>query len=82
LAFKIVRFLIFVDGKLYVIIGCTTVGKTEYAINFALKNNGEVVSCDSLLVYKHMDIGTPKQMPEEMRGIEHHCIDLVEPSEN
>jgi tRNA dimethylallyltransferase len=70
-----------VDGKLYVITGCTAVGKTDYAISFALKNNGEVVSCDSLLVYKHMDIGTAKPTPEEMRGIGHHCIDLVEPSE-
>ncbi|MDR2776502.1 MAG: tRNA (adenosine(37)-N6)-dimethylallyltransferase MiaA [Puniceicoccales bacterium] len=69
------------DGKLYVITGCTAVGKTDYAINFAMKNNAEIVSCDSLLVYKHMDIGTAKPKPADMRGIEHHCMDLVEPSE-
>ncbi|MDR2628423.1 MAG: tRNA (adenosine(37)-N6)-dimethylallyltransferase MiaA [Puniceicoccales bacterium] len=69
------------DGKLYVITGCTAVGKTDYAINFAIENNAEIVSCDSLLVYKHMDIGTAKPKPVDMRGIEHHCINLVEPSE-
>jgi tRNA dimethylallyltransferase len=69
------------DGKLYVITGCTAVGKTDYAINFAIKNNAEIVSCDSLLVYKHMDIGTAKPKPKDRKGIEHHCIDLVEPSE-
>lgn len=73
--------MIFVDDKLYIITGCTAVGKTEYAINFAMKNNAEIISCDSLLVYKHMNIGTAKPTPVEMRGIRHHCIDLVEPSE-
>jgi tRNA dimethylallyltransferase len=66
---------------LYVISGFTAVGKTNYAIDFAEKNNGEIVSCDSLLVYKHMDIGTAKPTELERRGIRHHCIDLVEPSE-
>ncbi|MDR1233385.1 MAG: tRNA (adenosine(37)-N6)-dimethylallyltransferase MiaA [Puniceicoccales bacterium] len=70
------------DGKLYVITGCTAVGKTDYAISFAIENNAEIVSCDSLLVYKHMDIGTAKPKPIDRKGIEHHCMDLVEPSEN
>ncbi|MDR0742307.1 MAG: tRNA (adenosine(37)-N6)-dimethylallyltransferase MiaA [Puniceicoccales bacterium] len=69
------------DGKLYIITGCTAVGKTDYAINFAIENNAEIVSCDSSLVYKHMDIGTAKPKPIDMKGIEHHCMDLVEPSE-
>ncbi|MDR2603214.1 MAG: tRNA (adenosine(37)-N6)-dimethylallyltransferase MiaA [Puniceicoccales bacterium] len=69
------------DGKLYVITGCTAVGKTDYAINFAIENNAEIVSCDSLLVYRHMDIGTAKPKPVDRKGIEHHCVDLVEPSE-
>ncbi|MDR0693152.1 MAG: tRNA (adenosine(37)-N6)-dimethylallyltransferase MiaA [Puniceicoccales bacterium] len=69
------------DGKLYVITGCTAVGKTDYAIDFAIENNAEIVSCDSLLVYKHVDIGTAKPKPADRKGIGHHCMDLVEPSE-
>ncbi|MDR2432235.1 MAG: tRNA (adenosine(37)-N6)-dimethylallyltransferase MiaA [Puniceicoccales bacterium] len=68
------------DGKLYIITGCTAVGKTDYAINFAIENNAEIVSCDSLLVYKHMDIGTAKPKLVDRKGIKHHCMDLVEPS--
>jgi tRNA dimethylallyltransferase len=66
---------------LYLITGCTAVGKTAYAIDFAEKNNCEIVSCDSLLVYKHMDIGTAKPTAEMMARVRHHCIDLVEPCE-
>jgi tRNA dimethylallyltransferase len=67
---------------LWVITGCTAVGKTKYAIDFARANNGEIISCDSLLVYKHMDIGTAKPTTEERELVRHHCVDLVDPSEN
>jgi tRNA dimethylallyltransferase len=80
LAFKIVGFFILMDGKLYVITGCTAIGKTDYARNFAIENNVEIVSCGSLLVYKHMDIGTAKPKLVDRKGIKHHCMDLVEPS--
>ncbi|MDR1413693.1 MAG: tRNA (adenosine(37)-N6)-dimethylallyltransferase MiaA [Puniceicoccales bacterium] len=71
-----------IEKKLWLITGCTAVGKTDYALEFARENNGEIISCDSLLVYRHMNIGTAKPTPEEMKGIRHHCIDLIEPWEN
>jgi tRNA dimethylallyltransferase len=67
--------------ELTIITGCTAVGKTNYAVLFAKKNNSEIISCDSLLVYKHMNIGTAKPTEREMDGVKHHCINLVEPSE-
>ncbi|MDR1413635.1 MAG: tRNA (adenosine(37)-N6)-dimethylallyltransferase MiaA [Puniceicoccales bacterium] len=67
--------------KMWVITGCSAVGKTTYAIDFAKKNNGEVVSCDSILVYRRLNIGAAKPTAEEMAGVRHHCIDLVEPWE-
>jgi tRNA dimethylallyltransferase len=66
---------------MHVITGCTAVGKTDYAMDFAGKNNGEIISCDSLLVYKHVDTGTAKPTEGERRGIKHHCMDLVDPCE-
>lgn len=64
------------------VVGPTASGKTAYAIELAEKNNGEVVSCDSMQIYKYMNIGTAKPTKEEMRGIPHHMIDFVEPWEN
>ena len=64
------------------IAGPTASGKTALAVELAKEFNGEVVSCDSMQIYKRMDIGTAKPTPEEMQGIPHHMIDIVEPAES
>ena len=64
------------------IAGPTASGKTALAATLAKELNGEVVSCDSMQVYKHMDIGTAKPTLEEMQGIPHHMIDVAEPRED
>ncbi|MBE5040099.1 tRNA (adenosine(37)-N6)-dimethylallyltransferase MiaA [Ructibacterium gallinarum] len=64
------------------VVGPTASGKTEYAINLAKKYNGEVVSCDSMQIYRYMDIGTAKPTQEEMQNIPHHMIDFVDPRED
>ena len=64
------------------IAGPTASGKTALAVALAEALDGEVVSCDSMQVYKRMDIGTAKPTPEEMRGIPHHMIDVAEPEED
>lgn len=66
---------------LLVICGPTASGKTSLAVALAKRLNGEVISADSMQVYRHMNIGTAKPSTEEMRGIEHHLIDIQEPSE-
>ncbi|MCS6992302.1 MAG: tRNA (adenosine(37)-N6)-dimethylallyltransferase MiaA [Anaerolineales bacterium] len=66
---------------LIVIVGPTAVGKTHLAIELALRLNGEVVSADSRLFYRGMDIGTAKPSLEERRGVPHHLIDVAEPDE-
>ncbi len=67
--------------KLIVLTGPTAVGKTELSISLAKAVNGEIISADSMQVYRHMDIGSAKIMPEEMDGIRHHLIDVLEPWE-
>ena len=64
------------------IAGPTASGKTALAVELAKKLNGEVVSCDSMQVYKRMDIGTAKPTAEEMQGVPHHMLDVAEPWEN
>ena len=64
------------------IAGPTASGKTALAVELAKELNGEVVSCDSMQVYKRMDIGTAKPTAEEMQGIVHHMIDVAEPNED
>ena len=64
------------------IAGPTASGKTALAVALAKELNGEEVSCDSMQVYKRMDIGTAKPTPEEMQGIPHHMIDVAEPWED
>ena len=64
------------------IAGPTASGKTALAVELAKDLNGEVVSCDSMQVYRHMDIGTAKPSREEMQGIPHHMIDVAEPDED
>jgi len=64
-----------------VIVGSTAVGKTELSIEIARKFNGEIISGDSMQVYKGMDIGTAKITTEETKGIPHYMIDIKEPDE-
>lgn len=68
--------------KIAVITGPTATGKTALGVMLALELGGEVVSADSMQVYRGMDIGTAKVTKEEMRGIPHHMIDIAEPCEN
>lgn len=67
---------------LVVITGPTAVGKTSVGIDVALALNGEVVSADSMMVYRGMDIGTAKPVLSEMRGVPHHLIDVADPNED
>lgn len=67
--------------RILCIAGPTASGKTELAVALALALDGEVVSCDSMQVYRRMDIGTAKPTVEERRGIPHHMLDVAEPSE-
>ena len=64
---------------LAVIVGPTAVGKTDVSILVAKQLGGEIVSADSMQIYKFMNIGTAKPTPEEMKGVKHHMIDIVEP---
>ena len=64
------------------IAGPTASGKTALAVELAKELNGEVISCDSMQIYKRMDIGTAKPTIEEMAGIPHHMIDVAEPEED
>ena len=64
------------------IVGPTASGKTALAIALAKELNGEVVSCDSMQIYRRMDIGTAKPTREEMDGVPHHMIDILEPGED
>ena len=67
--------------KVIVICGPTASGKTALSIELAKQINGEIVSCDSMQIYKEMDIGTAKPTKEEMQGIKHYLIDFVSPDE-
>ena len=64
------------------IAGPTASGKTALAVELAKEFNGEVVSCDSMQVYRRMDIGTAKPTEEEKQGIVHHMLDVAEPEED
>ncbi len=72
-----------IQGKKPVLIltGPTAVGKTDISIELARRINGEIISADSMQVYRNMDIGTAKIRPEEMCGIPHYMIDEFEPDE-
>lgn len=66
---------------LIILTGPTAVGKTSLSIDLAGAINGEIISADSMQVYRHMDIGSAKIKPEEMKGVPHHLIDVLEPWE-
>lgn len=65
--------------KLLILGGPTAVGKTDISIKLAKKLNGEIISADSMQIYKYMNIGSAKVSEEEKQGIEHHMIDIVTP---
>ena len=64
-----------------ILTGPTAVGKTDLSIQLAKAIGGEIISADSMQVYRHMDIGSAKVTPEEMDGVSHHLIDVLEPEE-
>jgi tRNA dimethylallyltransferase len=68
-------------NKLAAIVGPTAVGKTRIAVEVAKRLNAEIISCDSMQVYRGLDIGTAKVSSTEQNGIVHHLIDVVEPDE-
>jgi len=68
-------------NNLIVLTGPTSVGKTELSIKLAKAVNGEIISADSMQVYRRMNIGSAKIKPEEMEGVPHHLIDIMEPTE-
>lgn len=68
--------------KLFILIGPTAVGKTSVSIELAERLNGEIISADSMQIYKYMDIGTAKISKEEMKGIPHYLLDIIYPDES
>ena len=70
------------SAKIVVITGPTASGKTALGVALCQKLHGEVVSADSMQIYRRMTIGTAKPTPEEMQGVPHHMIDVAEPEEN
>ncbi len=69
-------------SKIIAVAGPTASGKTALAVEIATRLGGEVISCDSMQIYKHMNIGTAKPTIDEKRNIPHHMIDIVEPFES
>lgn len=69
------------SDSLVIVTGPTGVGKTDISIQLAKRINGEIISADSVQVYKYMDIGSAKVMPEDMQGIKHYLIDILDPKE-
>lgn len=68
--------------KILAIVGPTAIGKSALALELAARLDGEIISCDSMQVYKGMDIGTAKATAAERARIKHHMIDVADPSEN
>ena len=68
--------------NLLVLLGPTAIGKTDVSIDLAKRMNGEIISADSMQIYKYMDIGSAKVTKEEMQGIEHHLVDILNPDED
>ena len=65
--------------KIYAVVGPTASGKSALALELAKRHDGEIISCDSMQIYKRMNIGTAKPTDEEQREVRHHLIDIVEP---
>ena len=66
---------------LIILAGPTATGKTALSIDLAKAVNGEIISADCMQVYRHMDIGSAKITKEEMNGVPHHLIDVLNPTE-
>lgn len=69
-------------NRIVVVAGPTAVGKTEYAIQIAERFNGEIVSCDSMQLYRYMDIGSAKPTAEEQARAKHYLVDEIDPSQD
>ena len=69
-------------GKIIAIAGPTAVGKTKFAIEMAKRFDGEIISCDSMQLYKYMDIGSAKPTKEELAQVPHHLVDLIDPRDD
>ena len=69
------------NRQIAVISGPTAVGKTKFAIEAARALDGEIISCDSMQLYRYMDIGSAKPTPEEMAQAVHHLVDVIDPSQ-
>ncbi len=67
--------------RIVIILGPTGVGKSEVAIRVALEVRGEIISADSLQVYRYLEVGTGKPGPEQRQGVPHHLMDLLDPDE-
>ncbi|MBQ9609578.1 MAG: hypothetical protein IJV15_09070 [Lachnospiraceae bacterium] len=68
--------------KLIILTGPTAVGKTDLSIKLAKAVDGEIISADSIQVYKDMNIGSAKITSDEMQGVRHHLIDVLKPNED
>ncbi len=68
--------------KILAVVGSTASGKTALSVALAKALQGEVISCDSMQIYRRMNIGTAKPTPEEMDGVPHHLLDFLEPDES
>jgi tRNA dimethylallyltransferase len=71
-----------VEPPLLVVLGPTGAGKSELALHLAVEFGGEIVNCDSVQLYRFLDIGTAKIPPNERRGVPHHLIDILNPDEH
>ena len=69
-------------NKLIILAGPTASGKTSVSIDLAKRLGGEIISADSMQVYKYMDVGTAKISVEDMQGVKHHLIDVLDPKED
>ena len=68
--------------KLLILTGPTAIGKSDAAVEYALKTGCNVISADSMQVYRGLDIGTGKITKQEMRGVKHYMIDVADPDED
>lgn len=68
--------------KIIVICGPTGIGKTSFAISVAQRFNGEIIGADSMQIYQHLNIGTAKPDPEELKLAQHHLVDFIDPKDN
>ena len=71
-----------IEQPCLVLVGPTAIGKTDLSLTLARQYDCEIISVDSMQVYRHMDIGTAKASPAERAEIPHHLIDIVDPDEN